>query len=153
MGRQQAHADLTYMVKGTDSGVPKSNYLSVQTPFPEVNVGSFGKGRNSVKVQLTDGQLEDTIKLKRDREYIRRIIKDSKKTSRFNSEDGDIADECPKEESKLKWNRQENRFTHRPEHVREGPSKDHDEAKYFLEVRRLQKEREKDGYQPNADQM
>ena len=118
-----------------------SNYLSVQTPFPEVNVSSFGKGRNSVKQQLTAGQLDDSIKLKRDRDYIRRIIQESKKPSRRNSFEGDIEEDIPKEESRLKWNRQENRFTSKPENVREGPSKDHDEAVYFLEVQRLQKER------------
>lgn len=108
-------------------------------------MGAFGKGRNSIQAQLSGGQLlEDSIKLKRDREYIRRIIKDSKSPSRVSSINGDI-ELSPKEETKLKWNRQENRFTHKTENVREGPSKDHDEAVYFLEVQRLQKERELGG--------
>ena len=77
-------------------GVPRSNYLSIQTtPFPEVNLSKFGKGSNSVHAQV--GQ-DDQAALKRDREYIRRIIKESK-VQRAQSQNGD----SPRTD-KLKWN-------------------------------------------------
>ena len=75
LGRQTSHADVIYS-DNKSSAVPRSSLLSIQsTPFPEINLAGFGTGRNSIQVQL--GQ-DNTASLKKDREYIRRIIQDSK---------------------------------------------------------------------------
>ena len=94
LGRQCAHADLTYSLHGLQTAVPKSNYLS-NTPFPEVNVSKFGTGRNSIQAQLGTN---DSTALKRDRDYIRRIIQDSKE-QRSQS----VTADSPKQENKLIW--------------------------------------------------
>ena len=46
------------------------------TPYPEANLSKFGKGRDSVQSQLDD--FDKSLSLKRDRDYIRRIIQESK---------------------------------------------------------------------------
>ena len=119
MGRQSAHADLTYTLHNLEVAAPKSSHLSNQTtPFPEVNVSSFGKGRNSIQAQLNPN---NSLSLKKDREYIRRIIQESKE-QRSSSVNGDIHDGKP--DNRLKWDQQENRFTRKPPEMRDGPSKD-----------------------------
>ena len=45
--------------------------------------------------------------------------------------DGDVDISSPKEESKLKWNKEQNRFTKKGE-GREGPSKDHSQTVNYL---------------------
>ena len=76
MGRQSAHADMSYSLHNVQIGVPKSNYLTNQTtPFPEINLQKFGTGRNSIQSVLQN-TVDDSTSLKRDREYIRRIISD-----------------------------------------------------------------------------
>ena len=50
MGRQSAHADLTYTLHNQGVATPKSSYLTNQTtPFPEINLSKFGTGRNSIQ--------------------------------------------------------------------------------------------------------
>ena len=70
------------------------------------------------------------MQLKRDRDYIRRVIQESKEAA---SSPGGDAD------SKLKWNKQENRITWKAS-VRDGPSKDHDSALNYLNEQRNRKQ-------------
>ena len=76
--------------------VPKSNYLSAQRQsLPEIGNNSSNKlssvGRNSISVQ---NQEQPT---KKDREYVRRIIQESKRNNL--SVDGDSG----QGQAKLKW--------------------------------------------------
>ena len=138
MGRQSAHVDMAYSLHNTPVAAPRSSNLAAQvTPFPEINMSKFGTGRNSIQAQISGN--DDSMSLKKDRDYIRRIIQESKdnQTKRANSMngDGDVDISSPKEESKLKWNKEQNRFTKKGE-GREGPSKDHSQTVNYLAQQR-----------------
>ena len=138
MGRQSAHGDMGYSLHNTPVAAPRSSNLAAQvTPFPEINMSKFGTGRNSIQAQISGN--DDSMSLKKDRDYIRRIIQESKdnQTKRANSMngDGDVDISSPKEESKLKWNKEQNRFTKKGE-GREGPSKDHSQTVNYLAQQR-----------------
>ena len=79
MGRQSAHADLAYTVHNVEVGVPKSSYLSAQrNSLPEISgLNKLGAGRNSV--QLSNNEGSSVVPIKKDRDYIRRIIQESKR--------------------------------------------------------------------------
>ena len=71
------------------------------------------------------------MSLKKDRDYVRRVIQESKEHL---SHSGSQAGESPhydQPESKLKWNKQENRITRKNE-AREQPSKDHRQTLNYL---------------------
>ena len=73
MGRQSAHAEVQSL--NTEAAVPRSAFLSaLATPYPEVNMSSFGTGRNSFKSQLAAATMDGSSSIKKDRDYIRRII-------------------------------------------------------------------------------
>ena len=99
---------MTYSLHNTPVAAPRSSNLASQvTPFPEINMSKFGTGRNSIQAQMSGN--DDTLSLKKDRDYIRRIIQESKESprKRANSINGDdIEAASPKDESKLKWNKE-----------------------------------------------
>ena len=104
-------------------------------------MNKFGTGRNSIQAQLNPN---NSMSLKKDRDYIRRIIQESKE-QRSSSVNGDIQD--VKSDNKLKWDQQENRFTRKPPEMREGPSKDHKATLNYLEEQRSKSHRLQDVYQ------
>ena len=75
MGRQSAHA--TVPLHDVQVGVPKSSYLSAQrNSLPEIgNLSKLGAGRNSIQLSNVDAPI------KKDRDYIRRIIQESKRSA------------------------------------------------------------------------
>ena len=78
---------------------------------------------------------DSSLSLKKDRDYVRRVIQESKEHL---SNSGSQAGESPhydQPESKLKWNKQENRFTRKTK-AREEPSKDHRQTLNYLAEQR-----------------
>ena len=77
MGRQSAHADMAYTIHDVQVGVPKSSYLSAQrNSLPEIgNLNKLSAGRNSLNISNVEAPI------KKDRDYIRKIIQESKRNA------------------------------------------------------------------------
>ena len=89
---------MAYTSHNLHVGAPRSSLLSTQsTPFPEINLSKFGTGKNSIQAMLQQTAGDDSTEIKRDRDYIRRIIQESKEKKA-------AGENLSPAEEKHKWN-------------------------------------------------